>query len=1177
MRTAWWGAVAAIAVILSGLIAAAVYGPVWLRAQAIARVGAETGRTLTIGEVSINPLALTVEIRDVALSEADRVTPFVTWQRLFLSFSPSSLWHRAPVLREIRLDQPTLRVERLADGSFNFSPLFKPAEPSPAATGRQPARFSLNNLVVSGGRIEFVDRTPARPLTHRIEQLELAVPFVGNLPYLADRYVQPHLGAVVNGARFALDGRLKPFADAQQYSLHVKLADLDLPYYLGYLPESLPLKAAGGRLGIDLGLNYRAADDAKPQLEVSGRLELTGLDLRDRAGRQPLYLPALAVELAPSRPLERHLHLAEVIVERPHLWIDRDSEGAWSFTRLLPPAAPAAPAATTASPFALRIDRLRLDGGRLELHDRLPAGGFRTVLEPVKIGLTGLDLTRERPCDLDLALRSEHGEELTLSGGITPVPLTADLVITAREVPLAAYLPYYRSQLATAIGGRLGLRARVRHSPEQPLLLSDAAAELNGLELPLPAGEGFKLARAELNGGSLDLAARTFAADSLSFSGANLRVSRRADGGWSFLQRGYPLLDQLAGETPATPPPPAPPAAPFAWRLGRISLTGGELTFRDQQPAEPVQVKITALAATVRDLASPETLTANFSLQGTCQNRGQFSLAGTFAPAAPRLDATLQLQRLPLKPFAPYLAARLPVVLADGRLDSRLAVQLWQSAGAWQGRLHGEAGIGRFQLFDATRREELVRWERLQLSGLDLHSQPPALSIAGVALSDYYARVLLDEEGRLNLAELFRQPPPAGGEEPPAAVAPAAGSERPQVRIARVTLQGGRINFTDRHLARPFTADMLDLGGSITGLSSTPGTAATVDLRGRLRNESPLAISGTLNPLAEPLALDLKLAFSAIELSPFSPYSGTYVGYLIERGKLNVDLAYQVANGRLQASNKLFLDQLTFGGQVDSPKATTLPVRLAVALLKDRNGEIHLDIPVWGDLNDPQFSVWRLVWQVLKNLLVKAATSPLALLGGLGGSDDFSSIAFPAGSASLAETEQAKLARIADALRDRPDLRIEVKGYVDPDHDPEGYRRELLDAQLRRARQLDRGLRRAMAAAGRDEQAPLTAEEYSACLWQVYREAAFPKPRNLIGMVSHLPDAEMEKLLLASMTVGREEMEQLAQQRARQVMAALVAAGLAQERLFIGTTVIDAPPRIAGAGRGRVEFGVVVK
>ena len=141
----------------------------------------------------------------------------------------------------------------------------------------------------------------------------------------------------------------------------------------------------------------------------------------------------------------------------------------------------------------------------------------------------------------------------------------------------------------------------------------------------------------------------------------------------------------------------------------------------------------------------------------------------------------------------------------------------------------------------------------------------------------------------------------------------------------------------------------------------------------------------------------------------------------------------------------MFLNQFTFGDKVESDKATNLPVRLAVTLLKDRKGEIHLDIPVYGDLNDPHFSIWGVVWQVVKNLLVKAATSPLALLGALAGSgEDFSIIIFPPGSTSLPASEQEKLVKIADALRDRSDLKIEVKGYVDPDNDPESYRRELL-------------------------------------------------------------------------------------------------------------------------------------
>jgi hypothetical protein len=300
---------------------------------------------------------------------------------------------------------------------------------------------------------------------------------------------------------------------------------------------------------------------------------------------------------------------------------------------------------------------------------------------------------------------------------------------------------------------------------------------------------------------------------------------------------------------------------------------------------------------------------------------------------------------------------------------------------------------------------------------------------------------------------------------------------------------------------------------------------------------------------------------------------------LIERGKMNVALAYLVENGQLKSSNKLFLDQFTFGDKVESDKATSLPVRLAVALLKDRKGEIHLDIPVSGDLNDPQFSVWGIIWQIIKNLLVKAATSPMALLGALvGGGEDFSAIVFPYGSASLTAGEQVKLAKIAEVLRDRADLKVEVKGYVDPDHDPEGYRRELLQAKLRREKLLDLRRSQGDAAPANTDTVTLTSAEYPDYLWRVYKQADFPKPRNLVGMTKHLPDAELEKLLLANTKIGTEELTVLAQSRAQAVVAALVeSGGIPHERVFLATAEITAKPATEGGSRSRVEFGMALQ
>lgn len=1184
-----------IALLLLAAGAAALFGPDLLRDRARSWVRAETGRALEIGKVSVNLLALSIEIRNLSLSEAGRSTPFVAWERLYVALSPRSLWHRAPVIRRISLDKPTVRIEHFAEGRYNFSDLLKGAEDAPAGTeqAREPLRFSLNNLEIHDGRIEFIDRTLPAPVTHRVEKLALAIPFVGNLPYLADRYVEPLLRASVNGTPFELKGNLKPFTETPEYTFGLQFAGIDLRTYLGYLPEHLPVTVNGGRLDLDLDLAYRASADAAPVLELAGRLGLTALDLRERGGRPLLFLPLLETRLAPSRPLQRDFHLASLTLLNPQLWIARNPVGAWNVANLgggpSPAEAPPAETAKDTPPLQLRIDRLQLTSGRLELRDQLPAGGFATIFAPVNFTVNDFTLAEGTPFRVDLAAASARQEQLTASGQITARPFALDLHLDAKGLPLAAYQPYYQTQTTAAIGGTIDVGARLQSNSGQPLLISEARLAVHNLELPLNNGEGLRLTSADLRGGSLDLAANRLVMEDLALSDAALKFSRDKSGRWSFHDRNYPLLAELAAPVAAGEAPAEPEGKPFSWQIGQLSLRNAQLHVRDELPAEPVQIAVTGLGATVRNLAAPEKVPASFEVQGNFQQRGQFQADGTVIPAAPEITGNLQLRRIPLNAFAPYLAEHIRLVLVDGALDTRLTVSAAKRQGEWQGRFGGSAGISRFYCLDADHREDLLRWERLQVNGIDGRIAPFSLNIAGITLNDYYARVLLDEQSRLNFAELAVKKPAGAGDAPaaPADAADAAGpavpeppgatSPKPEIRIGKITLQGGKVNFTDRHLARPFSAEMLQLGGRIEGLSSQPGTRAEIDLRGRLRNESPLSVAGTLNPLADPLFLDIRLDFTDIELSPLSPYAGTYVGYLIERGKLNVALAYLVENGRLQSSNKLFFDQFTFGAKVESDKATALPVRLAVALLKDRNGEIHLDIPVSGDLNDPQFSVWGVVWQIVRNLLVKAVTSPLALLGALaGGGEDFSAIVFPFGSTALTDTELSKVKKIAEALRERTDLKIEVRGFVDPDNDPEGYRRELLEGSIRRAKLLTLRKEQGEAAPADADAVRVTPAEYSAYLWQVYRDTDFPKPRNLVGLIKHLPDAELEKLLLANTRIGTEELALLAQSRARAVVAALVEAGIPRNRLFLAAPDMTAKPAAEGASRSRVEFSLAI-
>jgi flagellar motor protein MotB len=392
-------------------------------------------------------------------------------------------------------------------------------------------------------------------------------------------------------------------------------------------------------------------------------------------------------------------------------------------------------------------------------------------------------------------------------------------------------------------------------------------------------------------------------------------------------------------------------------------------------------------------------------------------------------------------------------------------------------------------------------------------------------------------------------------------------------------MQDGVIDFIDHHTKPEYSSKMMNLGGRVSGLSSEANKMADVDLRGNLENHSPLRITGRINPLRDDLFVDLKVSFTDIELSPLTPYSGTYLGYSVDKGKLFLDLKYHIENKNLDSSNSVFIDQLTFGNKIESDKATSLPVRLAVALLKDRKGEIHLDLPVTGRTDDPQFSVWRVVFKILKNLLVKAATAPFALLSSIfGGKDDFSNVPFAYGSARLSDAEKAKLAKLSQALADRPALKLEVSGFVDRERDPEGYRNVILLKKMRNEKFLALVKAKKIQEGQGAESMEILPQEYSIYLKSVYKKEKFPKPRNFIGMLKDLPDDEMRKLFLTHTVVESEDLQNLARERAVAVRNFLVTEGkLPPERVFEKKGEIFKAPAKEGENAARVEFGVAVQ
>lgn len=395
----------------------------------------------------------------------------------------------------------------------------------------------------------------------------------------------------------------------------------------------------------------------------------------------------------------------------------------------------------------------------------------------------------------------------------------------------------------------------------------------------------------------------------------------------------------------------------------------------------------------------------------------------------------------------------------------------------------------------------------------------------------------------------------------------------PDISVNSVTLSRGRMTFTDRFVKPNYVAELSAIEGAITAVSSTNPQPAKVKVTGRVYTTAPLSISGIVQPFAKFLTLDLKASAKGVDLPRFNTYSAKYVGYPIKRGKLSVDLEYKIKDRALQASNHVVLNQLTFGDKTNSPDATKLPVLLAVALLKDSRGNIDINLPISGSLDDPEFSVGGIVVRVLLNLVVKAVTSPFSLLASaFGGGEELSYVEFKPGSAVLTEDSQQRIDTLTKALTDRPALKMDISGRADPKTDMEGLRQAWVEGQIRAAKAA------ATTPRGKKPDAAgvkVSAAERAKYLEDVYDDADIKdKPRNFIGMAKSVPADQMEAMLRSVAPVGDEQLRQLADARAQAVYEKLQAQEGLADRVFIVAPQLDADGIKDEGQPSRVDFSL---
>lgn len=945
----------------------------------------------------------------------------------------------------------------------------------------------------------------------------------------------------------------------------------------------------------------RSAELARPSFNpFTFEFEARSFSVPDTDGARLLGFERLYLNFELSSLLRRAWTFSEIAIEQPYLRLVQRTDGSINLAELRRAQAPGAgePAATRIP--SLRIGTLAVSEGRIDVEDRARVQRFATSLRPVTFGLSDFE-TAGAGNAFSFTAGSDRAGRLSVEGTLGVAPLSSKGKLALAGLPATTISEYLGDALPLFLNaGRIDLNLGYDFSlagDPFTLVIDLPTVSARDLETIARGHEvAWQIPVLDLRNAHVDVAARKVSVESVEFRDLVAPVWMDETG---FNAPGVqPHKEQQVGAMA-----PAQTVAPAAtkeaasrpdWQveLPDIVVRNAAMAFEDRRVEPAAALQVIARELRLTGFSRPQQRPLTIAAELASDAGGEFSIDGslTLEPFTMAVDvATIALD---LRPAQAWLEESTDLLLKNGTLTSQGRLE-YASGERATVNYTGDLVVAGLHTQDSGSDRDFINWTALDVRRLVYSSNPARLSIREIVAKDPYLHLILAENGVSNIQSVLD---PAGAarkaleiaaeragqgaakakrpnrtkrqnESPEDAAAPPLKPRNP-ARIDTVRILNGNVNFADFTLQPNFQIAVERLVGTVKGLSSDSGRRARLELDGEVDRYAPARIEGELNILAAQSYMDIRASFKNIELTSFTPYSGKFAGYRIDNGKLSIETKYHVEKRRLTADHQFTINQLQLGERVESADAVSLPLKLAVALLKDRNGVIDIDLPVQGSLDDPEFRLGPIIWKAVLSLLGKVVTSPFALLGKLfGGGADLSSVEFAPGSATLDGTAQEKVAALRKALVERPNLNLDIPSTTDPAAD--------------RAATAEQRWTQAISAAGAAPGPSGDRTVYLDRLKQLHLERQgskpeIPKPPKPANGEATTDPVEysisvLEPLLRATIVIDDADLAALGQSRAEAVRELLLSEGAVDpSRIFL----IRGEPVTAADGRVRLVLSL---
>ena len=992
--------------------------PNWLKEK--------TGRILVVRDVVFNPFTLRLHVEDAALSDAGK--PLARFNALEIKGSWASLTQLAWTAESITLTQPEISARIAADGSLDWvrflDSLPKDLEPQPPSD--KIPRIVAHNISVTNAAVRLTDeRAGASEKRLDLTPLTLKLDMLSTLPRDRGDYA---LQATLNDqTRVQWKGRLglnpiESSGDIVVTNLPLtrvqSIANLQLPVSLGGTANLRTNYSAAA------GTDFVAAGIGDGVLEVN---DLRAMQGKDEASVKSIKLSPLSASWAKTKADGRDQQVFALLpltalLQGLSVKTEAQTEPLLSVTQVVTvkPVAVDLNARTVVAPqiaiVGLQGNISRDKSGRL----LLPFAGLSASGPAPKSATpaTTKATPDEKGWQIGVAEIATDKASLALRDQSFAVPQT---VAAKLDLTLGASIVTGDKPSAIISGKRLSL---------SDITMRDEAATTAWLNVKevraLPA-------EIDVLGSKIDLPKMEVVAPAV-----NLVLDKE----------GIDVARKFAAAIVTPPTAAAPSTAATAPKISvaGVTLSGGRVSLTDSTLPTALTHVVDAIRVNTDRIEIDGSRPLSATTNATLVSGGALQAKLKFDPKRNDGEAEFSFEKVTLAALSPYLNRNTKLKLSKGEAAVAGRAKFSGATNAEEAlRFEGNMAVRELELIDETTQAPFAQWAELSSNDLKVSMGKNGLDIelVDLLLDQLRGKLIIAENSTVNLTQIGKTDasgtPVQSVKPAQAAPAPTDGEKAVRVKVDRLQVTGGDVEFADLSLRPQFGTRISDLSGLIVGLSTEPSSRAEVSLEGKVDEFGLARVSGNLSPLGATEYTDIKAIFRNVEMKNLTPYSGKFAGRRIESGKLSLDLEYKIDRRKLRGENKVVVDNLVLGERIESKDATNLPLDLAIALLRDRNGVIELGMPVQGSLDDPQFNFGGLVWKVFVNVLTKIVTAPFRALGALlgGSGEEFEAVNFEPGEARLLPPEREKLAKLAKALEQRPQLKLAVEGRFDREQDRE--------------------------------------------------------------------------------------------------------------------------------------------